>query len=95
MFNKQKLVDEITHQTRNGRQDLYLKVEDLKHLGLTGLENETAERIYISEKEVNKLLADYDRHHFRDSLKVDVPRTTHLTGIDKTDYHFKSVDREI
>ena len=95
MFNKQKLVDEITHQTRNGRQNLYLKVEDLKHLGLTGLENETDERIFISEREVNKLLSNYDRHHFRDSLKVDVPRITSLTGIDKTDYHFKSVDREI
>lgn len=95
MFNKQKLVDEITHQTRNGRQNLYLKVEDLKHLGLTGLENETAERIFISEKEVNKLLADYDRHHFKESLKVDVPRKTRLTNVDKTGYHFKSVDREI
>lgn len=95
MFNKQKLVDEITHQTRNGRQNLYLKVEDLKHLGLTGLESETAERVFITKDEVNKLLANYDRNHFRESLKVDVPKTTHLTNVDKTGYPFKSIDREI
>lgn len=91
MLDLANLKNEIRQQTRNGRQDLYLKVSDLEELGYDT--NTVAERVFVNENEVLPLIREYEKKAFKESLKADTGHT-YLTGVDETGYHFRSVDRE-
>jgi biotin operon repressor len=64
----EKIENEIYQQTRNGRDTIYIEVEDLRELG-----------IYIDEKKQGREFVDLKilqpalkRYKFRNSLKVDI-----------------------
>ena len=63
----EKLDKEITQQTRNGRDTIYVEVEDLKKLGCSTDENKTG-RIYV---DVNYLRAAIKRYEFKENLKYN------------------------
>lgn len=66
----EKLENEIWEQTRNGRDRIYVEVEDLKKLGCSTDENKTG-RIYV---DVNYLRAAIKRYKFKGDLKVDIDK---------------------
>ena len=53
----EKLEEEITEQTRNGRTEIYISTDDLETLGMTPFENKG--RVYIEIDELNKLIEIY------------------------------------
>lgn len=69
----EKLEDEIWEQVRNGRDTIYVEVEDLKELGCKTDENKTG-RIYV---DVNYLRAAMKRYEFKENLKVEPKQQTY------------------
>ena len=63
-----RLDKEITQQTRNGREDVYIQVEDLNKLGY-GITSEKTGRIYV---DVAYLRIAMRRYAFKQGLKVDM-----------------------
>lgn len=91
-MNIKKLKKEIEEQTRNGRKEVYVRLEDLKELveGLEGTYGES--RMMIESNYVKELIEEYEkRNSFKNSLKVDV--NTKLTGIDDKGFYFKEIER--
>lgn len=64
----ERLDKEITEQTRNGREDVYILVEDLNKLGY-GIDSNKKGRVYV---DVNYLRIAMKRYQFKNSLKVDI-----------------------
>ena len=77
----ERLEEEIWQQTRNGRDRIYVEVEDLKKLGCNTDENKTG-RIYV---DLNYLRAAIKRYKFKGDLKVDV----------KPEKTYKDLEKEI
>lgn len=59
MLDLENLKNEIRQQTRNGRQDVYLKVSDLEALGYEI--NTVADRIFVKENEIMPLIAQAEK----------------------------------
>ena len=91
MMNIEEIKKEIRQQTRNGRQDIYLKVSDLKELGYD-IDTED-ERAFVNESILLPLIAQAEKKNFKESLKVDTGHT-YLTGVDEKGYHFRSIEPE-
>ena len=75
-MNIQELENDIWKQIRNGRDEVYIKVQDLQEL--QGEEVDTADnsRVFISYNYAKNLIDQYKEKNkkklFKDSLKVDV-----------------------
>ena len=82
----EKLENEIWEQTRNGRDRIYVEVEDLKKLGCSTDENKTG-RIYV---DVNYLRAAIKRYKFKGDLKVDVKPEITFNDLEK---EIKNIER--
>ena len=89
MLDIQRVKQEIKHQTRNGRNTVYLKVSDLQELGFDI--NSDDERVFIDVSEVKSRLPKTKAESFRDSLKFE-SHNTHLTHTDSSDFHFKTIE---
>jgi hypothetical protein len=90
MVDIEKLEKEIEQQTRNGRDTVYLKVSDLKELGIEVIAED--ERAFIDADFVESKLPQTPREKFLDSLKVSSAKT-YLTNIDETGYHFRNIEK--
>ena len=91
-MNIKKLKKEIEEQTRNGRKEVYVRLEDLKELveGLEGTYGES--RMMIEADYVEELIEEYEkRNSFKNSLKVDV--NTELVRQNGLNYEFKEIER--
>ena len=91
-MNIKKLKKEIEEQTRNGRKEVYVRLEDLKELveGLEGTYGES--RMMIEADYVEELIEEYEkRNSFKNSLKVDV--NTKLVKQNGLNYEFKEIER--
>ena len=53
----ERLEKKITHQTRNGRTEIYVSTDDLEELGLTPFERKGM--VYIELNKLNKLMERY------------------------------------
>ena len=62
-----KLDKQITEQSRNGRQRIYIDKEDLRELGK---EVEGEGREYIDKSELLNLIVKYRRKQFKNNLVV-------------------------
>ena len=69
-MNINELRKNIEHQTRNGRTTVYLPISTIKELD-PGFESSN-EYEYVDVNNIEKLLSQYERNHFKESLKVDV-----------------------
>lgn len=76
----EKLDKEITEQTRNGREDVYIEVDDLNELGYR-LDPNKKGRVYV---DVGYLKIAMERYKFKGRLKVEPKSTT-----------FKQLEQEI
>ena len=63
-----KLDKEITEQNRNGRNEIYIEKKDLRELGKESI---GAGREFISKTELIKLMQNYEKRKFKQSLKID------------------------
>lgn len=91
-MNIKKLKKEIEEQTRNGRKEVYVRLEDLKELveGLEGTYGES--RMMIEADYVEELIEEYEkRNSFKNSLKVDV--NTKLIKQDGLNFEFEEIER--
>lgn len=85
----QRLEEEIWKQIRNGRDEVYLKIQDIQEL--KGEEVDTADdrRIFLNVVYVQELINKYKQRNkkklFRDSLKVDVQPQIVKNLIEKMD----------
>ena len=77
-----KLENEITQQTRNGRENIYVDVNDLNELGYKIDENKQG-RVYV---DLSTLRLYMNKYKFKNSLKVE----TH-----KRQETFKDVQKDI
>ena len=66
----EKLEKEIYNQTRNGRKDIYISIEDLEELGYRDIKE--GERQYI---DINILKSLMKRYEFKYNLKVRIEET--------------------
>ena len=64
----EKLDKEITEQTRNGREDVYIDVDDLNELGY-GIDPNKTGKVYV---DLNYLRSAIKRYKFKGDLKVDI-----------------------
>lgn len=76
----EKLDKEITEQTRNGREDVYIDVDDLNELGY-GIDPNKTGKVYV---DVNYLRIVMKRYKFKDNLRVTTKEQT-----------FKELENEI
>ena len=63
----EKLDREITQQTRNGRKDVYIEVDDLNKLGY-GIDPNKKGRVYV---DVGYLKIAMKRYQFKENLKYN------------------------
>lgn len=103
-MNIEKLKREIEHQTRNGRKNIYIKVDDLNEL-VQGAKQEVRgeERIYIGIEAMKKIVEAYEKNtikenekavnDFKERLKVDMPDYK-LTRIDEYGFKFEPIEKE-
>ena len=68
----ERLENEIAHQTRNGREDVYIEVDDLNKLGY-GIDPNKKGRVFV---DVAYLRIAINRYKFKDSLKVETKPIT-------------------
>ena len=76
----EKLDKEITEQTRNGREDVYIEVDDLNKLGY-GIDPKKTGRVYV---DVAYLRIAMQRYKFKGEIKVESKELT-----------FKQLEQEI
>lgn len=71
-MNLQKLKREIEHQTRNGRKNIYIKVDDLNEL-VQGAKKEVRgeERIYIGIEAMKKIVEAYENNRTQEEKEKD------------------------
>ena len=88
-MNIQELENEIWMQTRNGRDEVYIKESDLQELQGARIEKGSNNRIFVKESYIRQLISDYKQRNkkklFRDSLKVDVQPEIVKNLIEKMD----------
>lgn len=91
-MNIKKLKQDIEEQTRNGRKEVYVRLEDLKEL-VDGLEGKYGDnRMFVEADYVEELIEEYEkRNSFKNSLKVDV--NTKLVKQDGLNFEFEEIER--
>ena len=82
----EKLDKEITEQTRNGREDVYIEVDDLNKLGY-GIDPNKTGRVYV---DVAYLKIAIERYEFRDRVKVERKQQT----FKELEAEIKNIERE-
>lgn len=99
-MNIERLKKEIEHQTRNGRTEVYIRLEDIKEL-IDGLEGKYGDnRMLIEADYIEELIAEYEEKHknnFKESLKVKKTIEhwdTKLTDFNETGFTFEPVNEE-
>lgn len=85
-MNINKLKDEIAHQIRNGRTEVYISKEELKELGINIEDNE--ERVFMDADYILSLIEKCEKKSFKESLKVDVKLKER-----QEDYNIKESER--
>lgn len=93
-----RLKKEIDHQTRNGRNNIYIKVSDIIDL-IEGAKQTIRgeDRIYITIEAIQQLITAYEKedakaiNEFKERLKVDMPDYK-LTRIDEYGYKFEPIN---
>ena len=68
----EKLEKEITEQTRNGRKDVYIEVDDLNKLGY-GIDPKKTGRVYV---DVTYLKIVIQRYKFKDTIRIEPKQQT-------------------
>lgn len=104
-MNLERIKKDLDHQTRNGRKNIYIKVDDLNEL-VQGAKKEVRGkgRIYINIQAINQLIdayeqnrtpAEKERDEFLKRIHVDMPDYK-LTRIDEYGFKFEPIkeDRE-
>ena len=91
-MNIERLKKEIEHQSRNGKKEVYIRIEDLKEL-VDGLEGKYGDnRMFVEADYVEELIEEYEkRNSFKNSLKVDV--NTKLVKQDGLNFEFEEIER--
>nr|DAZ62871.1 MAG TPA: hypothetical protein [Caudoviricetes sp.] len=99
-MNIERLKKEIDMQTRNGRTEVYIRLEDIKEL-VDGLEGKYGDnRMLIEADYIEELIAEYEEKHknsFKESLKVKKPIEsweTKLTDFDEKGFTFEPIKEE-
>ena len=98
-MNIERLKKEIDMQTRNGRKEVYIRLEDLKELveGLEGTYGES--RMLVEVDYIEELITEYEEKHknnFKESLKVKKPIEhwdTKLTDFNEKRFTFEPIER--
>ena len=98
-MNIKKLKKEIEEQTRNGRKEVYIRLEDLKELveGLEGTYGESRKLVEVDY--IEELIAEYEEKHknnFKESLKVNKlieHWDTKLTDFNEKGFTFEPIER--
>ena len=98
-MNIERLKKEIDMQTRNGRTEVYIRLEDIKEL-VDGLEGKYGDnRMLIEADYIEELIAEYEEKHknnFKESLKVKKPIEhwdTKLTDFNEKGFTFEPIER--
>ena len=85
----QRLEEEIWKQIRNGRDEVYLKIQDIQELKGEEVDLADDRRIFLNVVYVQELINKYKQRNkkklFRDSLKVDVQPEIVKNIIEKMD----------
>lgn len=85
----QRLEEEIWKQIRNGRDEVYLKIQDIQELKEEEVDTTDDRRIFLNVVYVQELINKYKQRNkkksFRDSLKVDVQPKIVKNLIEKMD----------
>lgn len=68
----EKLEKEITEQTRNGREDVYIEVDDLNKLGYN-IDPKKTGRVYV---DVAYLKIVIQRYKFKDTIRIEPKQQT-------------------
>ena len=64
-MNIERLKKEIEHQTRNGKKEVYIRIEDLKEL-VDGLEGKYGDnRMFVEADYVEELIEEYEKRDRR------------------------------
>ena len=99
-MNIERLKKEIDIQTRNGRTEVYIRLEDIKEL-VDGLEGKYGDnRMLIEADYIEELIAEYEEKHknsFKESLKVKKPIehwNTKLTDFNEKGFTFEPIKEE-
>lgn len=94
MLDIERLKKEIDMQTRNGRKEVYIRMEDIKELceGMAGYYGDN--RMMIEADYILELIDKYEKENknnaFKDSLKVNVDTKM----VSKTGHKYKYMDIE-
>ena len=85
----QQLEEDIWMQIRNGRDEVYLKIQDIQELKGEEVDLSDDRRIFLNVVYVRELINKYKQKNkkklFRDSLKVDVQPEIVKNLIEKMD----------
>ena len=99
-MNIERLKKEIDMQTRNGRTEVYVRIEDLKEL-VDGLEGKYGDnKMFVEVDYIEELIAEYEEKHknnFKESLKVKKPIehwNTKLTDFNEKGFTFEPIKEE-
>ena len=90
-MNINRLKREIQDQTRNGRKEVYIKLEDIKQLEDFLAGNYGEHRIMIEADYISELIDEFEKNRFKRSLRAD----TKLIKADDKEYYFEEVEREV
>lgn len=75
-MNIQELEEDLWKQTRNGRDEVYIKTQDLQELQGARIDKANNGRIFVKYSYVLQLIKDYKEKNkkklFKESLKVDI-----------------------
>lgn len=102
-MNLEKLKKEIEHQSRNGKEEVYIKLDDINEL-INGAKKEVygVERIYIGIEAMKKIISAYEKNRspeekekdeFFKRIHVDMPDYK-LTRIDEHSYKFEPIKED-
>lgn len=92
-MNIEELKKEIEMQSRNGRNKIYIKKNDLRDLGMLVSGEYGSERMYIELSEIEDLIKSYEKNPFKASLRVPVSGEMKLDKVDNAGYYFKDIER--
>lgn len=90
-MNINELRKNINHQTRNGRLTVYLPVSTIKELDERFESDNEFE--YVDAHNIEKLLREYERTHFKESLKVDTSHNMKLSKVEGKNYTFERIEQ--
>ncbi len=91
-MNLNRLKREIQEQTRNGRTEVYILLEDLRELQGKLAQTYEEERIYIDVKYLEKLINEYEKKEFKRNLKSNIQHKK-LVSIDEHGFKFEDIER--